>query len=163
MRIQGLLAGMVCAAGILIVAGRAAIASEVLYDNSGFIQGQQSFEQSFNLAGPGTLTVTLTNSDWPQPLANLNMIVSTSQGLLGPEMGAGTETFRFGGGQVFAQWFGTAQGSLDTGVYGMKVEWTPTVPLPTSIVLFLSGLALLAWQRREREARRNARQLPQSA
>jgi hypothetical protein len=133
-------------------------AAQVLYDSSGFIVGQQSFSDSFNVSGPGTLTVTLTNMAWPEPLASLNSVVSTSDGLLGAEMSAGTETFNVSGGPVFVQWFGSAQGALDAGVYGLNVQYQANgsgggpnpVPLPTSSALFLSGLALLFWQRRVR-------------
>lgn len=140
---------LLCAA----LAGRAD-ASEVLYDGTGFLTGQQSFVQSFNITGPGTLTVSLTNVDWPQQLSSLDMVLSSTGGsLLGPEMGAGTDSFHVDSGLVFAQWFGTAQGPLDTGVYSLKVQFLPAgtaVPLPASIALFLSGLGVLVWQRRDR-------------
>jgi hypothetical protein len=67
-------------------------------------------------------------------------------------MGAGTASFKVKAGDVFAQWFGTAQGPLDAGVYSMKIDFIPAgqtvVPLPTSLALFVSGLGLLAWYRR---------------
>jgi hypothetical protein len=142
-----------CGAGSLAAAS--AGASEVMYDGSGLIRGQQSGMESFNISGPGTLTVELSNVAWPEQLGSLNMVVSTSGGLLGPEMSAGTESFQLTGGDVFAQWFGTAQGPLDVGVYGLKIEFQPSgvapVPLPTSIALLASGLALLIWQRRHRK------------
>jgi hypothetical protein len=56
-------------------------------------------------------------------------------------------------GNVVAQWFGTAQGSLNAGVYALEIQFQPSsnpVPLPTSIALFLSGVGLLVWQRRSR-------------
>jgi hypothetical protein len=150
MNIRHLLSLMVCLLGAATV--QPAAASEVLYDNSGFLSGQQSFVQSFNITGPGTLTVSLTNVDWPQQLASLNMVLSSgSGGLLGPEMGAGTDSFHVDGGLIFAQWFGTAQGPLDTGVFSLKVQFLPNalpVPLPASMALLLSGLILLIWQRR---------------
>lgn len=150
MNIRHLLGLAACLLGA--VAARPAAASEVLYDNSGFLKGQQSFVQSFNITGPGTLTVSLTNVDWPQQLSSLNMVLSSGSGsLLGPEMGAGTDSFHIDSGLVFAQWFGTAQGPLDTGVYSLKVLFVPNalpVPLPASIGLLLSGLVLLIWQRR---------------
>jgi hypothetical protein len=132
----------------------AADASEVLYDGTGFMVGQQSFQDTFSVDGPGTITVTLSDMVWPVALANLDLVMSTPHGLLGPEMGTGTSTFVVAaGGDVTAQWFGTAQGMLDAGTYGLEIQWTPTtpVPLPTSIGLLLSGLGLLAWQLRCRD------------
>lgn len=132
-------------------------ASQVLFDGVGFLQGTQSFSDSFTLSSPGTLTVTLGNVNWPQPLASLQLLMSSASGTLGPEMSATTSTtstFTVGSGEVFAQWFGTAQGSLNAGVYSLEIQFQPNgssgnpVPLPTSIALLLSGLGLLIWQRR---------------
>jgi hypothetical protein len=134
-------------------------AEEVLFDGVGFLQGTQSFSDSFALPSPGTLTVTMANVAWPQQLASLNFLVTSPSGAMGPEMGTGTYTFNVGAGNVSAQWFGTAQGALNTGVYSMEIQYQPSVssgnpvPLPTSIALFVSGLALLIWQRRARPLR----------
>jgi len=133
------------------VGSRPAKADEVLFDSAGFIEGTQSFDQSFDLTTPGTLTITLTNVAWPQQLASLNLLVSSTNATLGPQMGTGTESFAVAPGDVFAQWFGTAQGPLNTGVYSVKIAFVPSpVPLPTSVALLLSGLGLLIWQRRMR-------------
>jgi hypothetical protein len=127
-------------------------AAEVLYEGTGFMSGQQSLTDAFQVSGPGTLTVSLANVAWPEQLASLNMVVSTANGLLGPEMGPGTETFDIKtAGMVYTQWFGTAQGPLDTGVYSMNIQFVPAgtaVPLPYSIALLATGLVLLLWQRR---------------
>jgi hypothetical protein len=139
----------ICAYGLSSTRARA---SEIIYDGAGLLMGQQSFEDSFSVSTAGTLTVTLTNVPWPESLANLNFVVGTSQGLLGPEMGAGTASFEVEAGNIYAQWFGTAQGPLDAGSYSLNIQFTPSVvapvPLPNSILLLFSGLALLAWQRR---------------
>jgi hypothetical protein len=153
MNIRHLLGLAVCLLGA--AGARTAAASEVLYDKSGFLSGQQSFVQALNITGPGTLTVTLTNDVWPQQLASLNMVLSSGNGsLLGPEMGAGSDSFHVNGGLVYAQWFGTAQGPLDMGLYSLNVQFTPSgalpVPLPASLALLLSGLGVLFWQRRAR-------------
>jgi len=129
-------------------------ASEIIYAGSGFIRGQQSGMESFNISGPGTLTVELANVPWPEQLASLNLTVSSASGLQGTEMGPGTESFQLTAGTFYAQWFATAQGPLNVGVYALDIEFLPSgvnpVPLPTSIALLVSGLALLGWQRRHR-------------
>jgi hypothetical protein len=132
-------------------------ASEILYDGVGFMQGTQSFTDSFSLSSPGTLTVTLANVSWPTQLASLDLLMSSPSGALGPELDAtnstATATYNVTSGNVVAQWFGTAQGSLNAGVYALEVQFQPStnpVPLPTSIALFLSGIGLLVWQRRTR-------------
>jgi hypothetical protein len=157
MKIHGFL--IACLAAMALPCARPAAASEVLFDGAGFMQGQQSFEDSFALSGPGTLTLTLSNIAWPEPLANLEMLVSTPQGLLGPEVGPETESFKITqASQIYVQWFGTAQGPLNVGVYGLKINWAPTaVPLPSSVLLLLSGLVMLVWSRRQMAAPRGHR------
>jgi hypothetical protein len=157
--LTALLAGL-----IWMVSSAGARADSVLLDQSGFIVGTQSFVKSFYISQPGTLVVTLSNVDWPAPLASLSMLVTSTGGALSPELGLGvgagtaraaasasatgdTERFQVGPGMVYTQWYGSAQGALDAGVYGMKVDFIPAgqtvVPLPRSIALLLSGLALL--------------------
>ncbi len=141
--------------GLLVGAAEPAAASQILYGSVGFLVGQQSFSDTFSVNGPGILTVTLTNMSWPEQLASLNMLVSTpQQGMLGPLASPGTESYSLNGGPVTVQWFGTAQGPLDAGTYGMEIQFQANgmvpVSLPTSVVLLLSGLGLLAWQRRSR-------------
>jgi hypothetical protein len=152
MTMRSILQAIACVAGLSVASIPSAGAGEVLYDGIGFLVGQQSFTDSFSVDGPGTLTVTLTNIAWPVALSSLDFVIGTSSGLLGPEMGAGTASFNVtGAGNIFAQWFGTAQGPLNAGVYGLKIEFTQTtaVPLPTAFALLLSGFALLMWQSRQ--------------
>jgi len=154
MRIRNFVLTTLAAVGGLSLASTQAEASQVLYDGVGFMQGTQSFSESFSLPTAGTLTVTLGNVAWPQQLASLNMLVTSASGAAGPEMGAGTSSFKVAAGNVYTQWFGTAQGPLDAGVYSLEVQFSPSagsqVPLPTSVALLLSGLGLLVWQRRTR-------------
>lgn len=155
MNIRHLLGLTVCLLGA--AGARTSAASTVLNDSSGFLIGQQSVVQAFNIPQAGTLTVNLTNVDWPLPLASLNMVLSSGSGqLLGPEMGAGTDTFHVDAGTVYAQIFGKAQGLADAGLFSLNAVESLNampVPLPASIVLLLSGLALLAWQRRGESTR----------
>ncbi len=127
--------------------------ASMLYDGVGFLQGTQSFTDTFSVSSPGTLTVTLGDLDWPAPLSSLDLLVSSPNGAIGSEMSAGTSTFNVSSGNITAQWFGTAtSGGLDTGAYSLEIQFSPTspVPLPTSCALLLSGLALFIWQRRTR-------------
>jgi hypothetical protein len=137
-----------------------AVASQVIYDGAGILEGTQSFTDSFAVTSPGELTVTLGNVNFPAALSALQLLVSTGSGSLGTmnENTAGTVTSDFNvlsAGNISAQWFGTATGSLDAGAYTLEIQFTPNasgspVPLPTSIALLLSGVALLFWQRRTR-------------
>jgi hypothetical protein len=159
-KMRQLMAVLIAALGAAILPMAAARADSVLYDSAGFLRGTESFAQTFNLPSAGTLTVTLSNVEWPVQLASLNVLVSSSNGMLGPSMGAGTSTFYIAaGGNITAQWFGTAQGPLDAGVYSMVIAFQPAVtavPLPASIVLLLPALFLLPWQRRRALARARA-------
>jgi hypothetical protein len=112
-------------------------ASEILYDGVGFLQGTQSFTDSFSLSSPGTLTVTLANVSWPTQLASLDLLVSSPSGALGPELDAtsstATATYNVTSGNVVAQWFGTAQGSLNAGVYALEIQFSrPSNPVPST-------------------------------
>lgn len=128
--------------------GATARADSILYDNVGFIQGQQAFVQAFDITTPGTLSVTLTDVPWLDPISDLNGFLSTSSKVLGGSFGDGSESISVGPGMVYAHWFGDAQGLEGVGVYGIKVTFRPsgqsTVPLPASIVFLLSGIVLLA-------------------
>jgi len=163
MTIRTILLASAGAAAFWSAGAHSAHASEVLYNGVGFLQGTQSFSDSFTLSSPGTLTVTLGNVGWPQPLSTLDLLVSSSSGVLAPSLDASTvmsatETLNVAAGNISANWFGqAAAGGLNAGVYSVEIQYqaTPTVPLPTSIGLFLSGLVLLAWQRRAKRVPAN--------
>lgn len=133
----------------------AAEADTVLYDSAGFIQGRQSFVQSFDITTAGTLTVTLSDIPWLDTIGGLTAFVSTPSSVLGNSMGAGTESMQVKPGMIYAHWFGDASGTYGVGVYGVKIAFQPSgvsaVPLPKSLILLLSGLGvLLGWQRQGR-------------
>jgi hypothetical protein len=134
----------------------AARADTLLYDGISVISGTQSQVQSFNVAAPGLLTMTLSSIPWLDAVSNLSGFLTSASGLIGTNItGAGTESVNVGAGTYYAHWFGTAQGDYNLGVVGMKITFQPNavVSLPTSFVLMLSGLGVLfGWQSRKSPA-----------
>lgn len=126
---------------------RPAAADTVIYDSAGFIQGQQSFVESFDITTAGTLTVTLADIPWLDTISNLNFFLSSAGGTIGKSMGAGTESIGVGPGVFYAHWFGDANGQFGVGAYGIKLMFQPgsvtPVPLPGALFLLLSALAAL--------------------
>jgi hypothetical protein len=138
-----------------ILPPEAARADSIIYDGISLFSGQQSFTESFNLAGPGTLTFSLSNIPWLDTVSNLSGFLTTTSGEIGSTIGAGTESISVGPGTYYAHWFGDAQGTYNLGVVGLKINFQPgtPVPLPTTLVLMLSGLGLLfGWQSRKAPA-----------
>jgi hypothetical protein len=131
----------------------AARADTVLYNASGFVQGQESFTQAFDVTAPGYLTVTLSNIPWLDTIGDLNVFLTTNSGSLGTPMGVGTESMSVQPGMVYAHWYGDADGTYGMGVYGLNISFdtlpqTVPVPLPTTLLLLLSALGFIfGWQR----------------
>lgn len=147
-------AALILSLAALLAPSGSVRADTLLYNNAGFIEGQQSFVQSFAITTPGTLTVTLSNIPWMDAIAGLNCFLTTSKGLMGPEtMSSGSESINVQPGMIYAHWYGDANGPFGIGVYGLKIAFEPNggvpVGLPKSLILMLSGLGLLfGWQRR---------------
>lgn len=137
-------------------------ADTVLYNEAGFIQGQESYVQSFDITSPGTLTVTLTNIPWLDTISNLSGFLSNSRGEIGGLFSDGGESVKVSPGMVYAHWFGDALGPYGAGVFGIKVTFEPAgqtvVPVPGTVVLLLSGLILVAAASRRLAARTAAAQ-----
>jgi len=134
---------------------RPAAADTVIYDSAGFIQGQQSFVQSFDITTAGTLTVSLADIPWLDTVSNLNFFLTSAGGTIGKSMGAGSESIGVGPGVVYAHWFGDANGQFGVGAYGIKLMFQPgvtPVPLPGALFLLLSALAALVGVRPLRRA-----------
>lgn len=158
-QIRRLFASIVMGIGAWVLPFGLAQASTVLYSGAGFIQGAQSFVQSFDITTPGTITVTLSNIPWLDTISGLNCFLTTASRPLGPSLDVGTQSMSVGTqsisvapGMIYAHWFGDANGTYGLGVYGMKITFQPSgsiVALPDSLILLLSGLGvLLGWQRR---------------
>jgi hypothetical protein len=136
-----------------LISAEAARADTVLYDSATLISGVGGASQSIDLSTAGTLTLTVTNIPWLDVVSDLTSFLSTATGVVGGKTySAGTESFSVGPGMYYANWFGDAQGIYNEGVVGVKIEFQPgasPVPLPSSLVLLLSGLgALFGWVHR---------------
>ena len=124
----------------------------VLLSDSSLVTGNQSNVFSFDAPGPGTVSVQLTNIDWPQPLASLSFVAATGSKVLASwsdpaSQSQGNLTFQVpGGGRYFADISATAAGGLDLGVYSFTIQFSPAttgVPLGASGGFLLCGLLLL--------------------
>lgn len=125
-------------------------ADTIVYDSVGFIQGSQSFVDTFNITAPGTLTISLTDVPWLDTISNLSFFLTSASGTFGPPMNGGSESMQIGAGTFYAHWFGEADGQFQLGVYALKISFQPTfsaVPLPSSLILLLSGLGLMFGRR----------------
>jgi hypothetical protein len=124
-------------------------ASTVLIADTTLVTGSESAVFSFDAPGPGTVSVQLTNLDWPQALSSLSFMATTSSHVLSSWSDPGSTPMSFsfpviGRGTYFADIMAVAGGPLDLGVYSFTLDFTPAaspVPLPASGALLLAGLA----------------------
>jgi hypothetical protein len=90
--------------------------------------------------------VTLNSLAWPTPLKALSFsATSANQVLTSWDMSSSQPTpFDVGAGTYFAHIMATADGALDLGLYSMMITFTPSVPLPASGWMLLTGMFVLA-------------------
>jgi hypothetical protein len=128
-------------------------ANVVLTESVGFIRGTQIFTDTFDIATPGVLTVSLSTVPWLDTLQDLNCFVSSpTGGVLAGSFNGGTEAIKVRPGDITVNWYGTAAGTFGVGVYALQVDLQPTAPVPTpaSLPLLLSGLGVLWGLKRSR-------------
>jgi hypothetical protein len=147
----GLLVLATLLAGAGVEPARAASVTEV---NTSYTVGVQGhlYIDSFSVAGPGTVTVTLSELKWPTDnLANVSFeLTSGSNQVVGLLSGSNTQTFSLStAGTYYALSYGQAlpaSGSLlPFATYGINISYAPStvpspVPLPPSAALLVSGL-----------------------
>lgn len=135
-----LLLGLSCQAG----------AATVVYQNTGFVYGDtvSYFTDQFTINDPGTYQATLTDFNFPAPLDQLGVIVTTDgtqevarldqPGLSAPFNVASPGTYD-------VNLYGLAGDTLKLGLYGVNVALSASpapVVLPPAVVLL--GSAMLA-------------------
>jgi hypothetical protein len=114
------------------------------------VSGTSSQTVAIPVTTPGTLTVTLENLPFQQPLAgsldSLSFLMSTALTPLDSSWNqvslTDTQSYNVGPGTYFAHITGQAGGTLDLGIYSLSVTFQSAVPLPASWML-LTGVFVL--------------------
>jgi hypothetical protein len=154
--------------GLCALLASVAQASTVLLGDTTLVSGSETAVFSFDVPGPGTVSIQLTNLDWPQALSSLSFMATTPNQVLtswsDPGMMFSQSINVAGGGKYFADVMATAGGPLDLGAYSLSLTFTPAgapVLLPSSGVLLLGGLAgILGLKRRLRTRGASATLMP---
>jgi hypothetical protein len=138
----------------LVLAGAAlapqARAESILLAQTTLVAGSESTVDSFTAPTAGTITLNLQTLNWPVPLSALSFSATTASSVLTSWSGTGLSsdvtTFTVAPGTYYAHIMATADttSALDMGLYSMMLTFTPTVPLPATGWLLLTGLFVLA-------------------
>jgi hypothetical protein len=124
------------------------VAPTVVLSQSTMVLGSESTTDSFVAPSAGTMTVTLDSFGWAAPLSALSFSASSANHVLASLNTTGvireTATFNVAAGSYFANIMATASGAMDVGLYSLKMTFTPSVPLPASGWMLLTGMFVLA-------------------
>ena len=141
---------------MLITSGNAWAAT--VYDKVELFQTETFFTDSFDISEAGVYIATLTDFNFPAPMIDTGMNVTTTTDSLGSLMAPGSFTFDATPGTYFVSFFGFADtltpaqlrrcfppktqlGMYGLGMYGIDIS---AVPVPAAAWLFGSGLIGLA-------------------
>ena len=129
-------------------------AENILLAQTTLVAGTESTVDSFTTTTTGTVSVDLQALNWPAPLSALSFSATTGSSLLSSWLwngqGASSDvmTFTVGPGTYYTHIMASADAnnpkSMDLGLYSMLVTFTPSVPLPASGWLLLTGMLALA-------------------
>lgn len=134
------------AAVVLLMSSIAVQAAPVVYEDVSFFCGTAEQAEQFTINNAGTYSATLTDFKFPNSFtANFGLMVSTSVAEMGQTLGPGSFTFEATPGTYWASVFGVPGGSLNMGLFGVRVEMLASavpspVPLPGGLVLLASAL-----------------------
>lgn len=127
-----------------------AAAETILLAQTTLVAGSESTVDSFTAPTAGSVTVNLQSLNWPTPLSALSFSATSASSVLASWNGTGltsdVASFSVAPGTYYAHIMATANASsaLDMGLYSMMLTFTPSVPLPATGWMLLTGLFVLA-------------------
>lgn len=144
------------AGALLTLAGAWSIAghAEQLLAVSPLVHGSLATATPFTIPGAGTVTVKLTDLNWPTKLASLTFAATTPTAVVASLASAGQTSFQVGSSGVYdavVDAVASPQSFLNLGWYSLTIDFTAAVPLPPTALLMLSGLLCLALAALRRE------------
>jgi hypothetical protein len=137
----------VMAVGVLLFTAGTSWANTVVYEEVELFDTQTVLNDTFTVIDAGTYRATLTDFEFPEPMAQSGMAVTTATELLGSLNAPGSFTFDATPGDYFVSFFGEAGASTSYGMYGIEIS---QVPLPAAVWLLGSGLIALVGVGRRR-------------
>jgi hypothetical protein len=134
-------------AGLWSTAGHA----EMLLAGSTLITGSQTIVTSFEAPGKGTVTIDLGDLAWPDKFSSLSFAATTTSSVLARMAGVGEVSFDVGASGWYSAVVSAVvapDGLFNLGMYSLRVDFAPAVPLPPGTLLLLSGLGgiVAAWR-----------------
>jgi hypothetical protein len=131
-------------------------ANTVAYNKVELFETQKIFTEIFEISEAGSYRARLTDFEFPVPMLETGMSVTTATDLLGSLLAPGTFIFDATPGNYLVNFFGFADEFSDKlpskklGQYGIEIS---QIPVPAAVWLFCSGLlGLLLISRREKAA-----------
>ncbi len=117
-------------------------AQESLFGRPLMVWGTSLRVDSLWLPGAGTLSVRLSDLNFPAPLDTLSLLVTDLDGLTRRVDAAGTLAIELNGpARLFFAVFARSEARFTPGLYALTTSFAPAaVPLPASVWLLLSAL-----------------------
>ena len=138
----------VMAVGVLLFTAGTSWANTVVYEEVELFDTQTVLNDTFTVIDDGTYRAVLTDFEFPEPMAQSGMAVTTATELLGSLNAPGSFTFEATPGEYFVSFFGEAGASTSYGMYGIEIS---QVPVPAAVWLLGSGLIGLVGVARRRK------------